>query len=302
VILPPMAWLTPTPPAPPAPPRAGRSAGFWRAWFAFQRRLRIGRTPTPPRLARAVAGIWELDGAAFALALAVPVVPALGLRLAGPPVLRRFGPPALFVALFVAAGAYGQNLGGYAFGLALALHAAGVAAFFEARFPSASIAVRFLRPLALTLVIGLLAPPFVGSLARRVVIPVETEHGVLLINPRAVSAPRPGETVAYLLPRVYFDGAYIAAGTYLGRVLAGPGAEVTFAPGVYRVNGAPAPALPNMPESGVQSVGPGQAFIWPSGVGFRGWTGKFDPAWVVVPDSALVGRPYHRWFWRTQQP
>lgn len=297
-----MAWLTPTPPAPPGPPRAGRSAGFWRAWFAFQRRLRIGRTPTPPLLARAVASIREVDGAAFCLALAVPVVPALGLRLAGPPVLRRFGPPALGIALLVAAGAYGQNLGGYAFGLAIALHAAGVAAFFEARFPSATIAGRVLFPLGITLAVGLVAPPLAGSLARTFVIPVETQHGVLLINPRAVSAPRPGETVAYLLPHAYFDHSYVAAGVYLGRVLAGPGAEVTFAPGVYRVDGASAPALPNMPESGVQTVGPGQALIWPSGVGFRRWTGKFDPARVVVADSALVGRPYRRWFWRTQQP
>jgi len=303
VISRPMAWLTPTPPAPPAPPRAGRSAGFWRAWFALQRRLRIGRTPTPPRLARAVASIWEVDGAAFAFALIVPVVPALGLFLAGPRLLRRFGPPALFVALFVAAGAYGQNLGGYAFGLGLALHAVGVAAFFEARFPSASIAARFLRPLGMTLAVGLIAPPVIGSLARRVVIPVATSEGVLLINPRATAAPvRAGERVAYRLPRSFVANTRVAAGVYLGRVLAGPGATVAFGTGVYTVDGASRPALPHMPETGAQVVPPDQTFIWPTVAGFAGWGRGFDFSRVVVPDSALVGRPYRRWFWRTQQP
>ncbi len=298
-----MAWLTPTSPAPPGPPRAGRSAGFWRAWFAFQRRLRIGRTPASPRLARAVASICEVDGVEFVLALAVPVVPALGLRLAGPPVLRRFGPPALFVALFVAAGAYGQNLGGYAFGLALALHAAGVAAFFEARFPSASIAGRFLRPLGITLAVGLIAPPAIGSLARRVVIPVATSEGVLLINPYATAAPvRVGERVAYYLPRSFVANTRVAAGVYLGRVLAGPGANFAFGPGGYTVDGVSRPPLPHMPETGATRIEAGHAFIWPTVAGFGGWGQGFDFSRVVVPDSALVGRPYRRWFWRIQQP
>jgi hypothetical protein len=244
-----------------------------------------------------------LDGAAFALALIVPVVPALGLFLAGPRLLRRFGPSVLALALFVAAGAYGQNLGGYAFGLALALHAAGVAAFFEARFPSASIAARFLRPLGITLAVGLIAPPAIGSLARRVVIPVATSEGVLLINPRATAAPlRIGERVAYDLPRSVVANTRVVAGVYLGRVLAGPGATVAFGPAVYTVDGASRPALPHMPEQGAQLVPPDHAFIWPTVDGFGGWGRGFDFSRVIVPDSALVGRPYRRWFWRIQQP
>jgi hypothetical protein len=57
-----------------------------------------------------------------------------------------------------------------------------------------------------------------------------------------------------------------------------------------------------MPETGAQVVPPDQTFIWPTVAGFAGWGRGFDFSRVVVPDSALVGRPYRRWFWRTQQP
>jgi hypothetical protein len=279
-----------------APPRAGRAAGFWRAWFRVCRNLRPVVLRIPPNL-RLPPQPW--------MPFAVVCVPLLGLYHSR---LRAFaGIAAGLYGLFcfVALGAYGQFLGSIAFGLTIAIHAAGVVAYLDAKAPAENVIHRIVRQLFVVLAVSLLVPVFVGRVLDRVVIPVAGPDGTLLINPFARSQPLlTGEIVAYKMESAREQGFTLAEGVYLGRVLGGPGNEIVFATGFYSLNGIDRPALPHMPVTGRYKTEVGQSIVWPTVFfAYGNFSGRTFPVHrAVVDDSALVGRPYKRWFWRTQSP
>ncbi len=279
-----------------APPRAGRTAGFWRVWFRLCRNLRLGVLPIPhdfqfpPRP-------W--------LPFAIVVVPLLGLRYSR---LRPYaGIAAGLYALsgLVALGAYGQFLGSIAFSLTIAIHAAGVVAYLDAEAPADTVVYRIVRQLMVVVALSLLLPVFVERVMDRIAIPVGGPDGTLLINCFAREQPLlPGEIVAYKMDSAFEQGFTLAEGVYLGRVLGGPETEIVFSPGFYRLNGIDHPALPHMPVTGQYKTDPGQSLVWPVVFfAYGNFSGRTFPAHrAVVADSALVGRPYKRWFWRTFTP
>jgi hypothetical protein len=98
--------------------------------------------------------------------------------------------------------------------------------------------------------------------------------------------------------------ALVRTGLYLGHVIAVPGERVTFTNGFFRVNdGVPRPALPLMPGQGELKVPAARVLVWPgdapgSTAGRRG-AYTLPPEALLLRKSALVGRPYKRWFWRS---
>ena len=153
----------------------------------------------------------------------------------------------------------------------------------------------------------ILFPVMASRALSLVVLRVATDTGTLLINPLDTAPPlHPGEQVAYRLKGSEgYRGhtrVVIESGIYLGQVFALPGETVSFSPGVYVVNGISHPALPSMPKQGELRIGAGQVAIWPTSFGFRSRLGGLPIETTLLAESALAGRPYKRWFWRTLTP
>jgi hypothetical protein len=239
------------------------------------------------------------------LPFAVVFVPLLGLHFSVHRAYVRIAAALFAVSAIIALGAYGQVMGGVAFGLVIALHASGIAAYLDHTAPADSFVYRLGRRFLLLGGVGLLLSVTTARIMERIVVPVTGPTSVLLINPHAQTHDLlPGETVAYNLDAIRVSQVRITAGLYLGRVLALPGSEIEFTPSHYRVDGIAHPSLPHMPSSGKVTVEAGRSFIWPSVFLFSGDPGtrSFPLSGGLVADSALVGRPYKRWFWRTQTP
>ncbi len=278
------------------PPRAGRAAGLWRAWFGYCRACpRFGHFITVPL--EKIADGWLL--------FPIFCVPLLGLLLAGRPLLRRFGPPLFVLAAFFALACVGQTGGGVALGLMAAIHAIGIAEYLDEHVPAGSRTRIILRRGCLALACSVLALWFSPPVVRWLVVPVGSAQGPLLCNPFARTPPFPRQAVvAFHLPNHQQHGLRINEGVNLGRVIACPGDQVSFSPGAVTVNGVRHRALPLMPTSGTVHVPTGHTLVWPVDLQSSGrrFGGTLEPQPFVVSDSALVGRPYKRWFWRTFNP
>lgn len=277
------------------PPRAGRFAWFWRAWYSVSRSCHVGWIRVPvERIARARP----------ISSLGIVLIPILGLYFSALRRFTRLAVGAYFIALFISFAGYGQALGGAAFGLMAGIHGLGIAAYLDAESPADSRLHRVARSVLLTAVVSVLVGGFLNSVIQRFVVPVQGPGGVILINTLSRQSPLvPGELVAYNLEASYAAGLRVGAGTYLGRVLAGSASTIRFTTGQYVLNDTSHDALPFMPPEGEVVAGPGQSLIWPVVFQFSNRYGRTLRGDIVkVDDSALVGRPYKRWFWRTFSP
>lgn len=288
---------TPAPFSPYAPPRAGRGAWFWRRWFDYRRANHHFERLLPARLAR-----FTIPWTQFA----VFVVPLLGFFLASPPLVRRWAPVVFCAAALLALACIGQFASGVAVGFMAALHAFSIAEYLRAIKPSTSGFYRNLRLSGLVLTFTLLGNALAPRVTSWLVVQVGTETGVVLVNPVDRQPPFPADTpVAVHLPRHYHNGLRLDEGLYIGRVIASPGDLVRFGPGSISINGVPRDPLRFMPDKGELRIPPGRTLVWPVDLGNRGRRGEgrmLSADALLVPDSALVGRPYKRWFWRTQTP
>lgn len=288
---------TPAPFSPYAPPRAGRGAWFWKTWFDYCRANRRLERILPAPLVRFTIS-W--------VQLAVFVVPLLGFFLASPPLVRRWAPVVFAAAALLALACIGQFASGVAVGLMAALHAFSIAEYLRATRPPAAWFWRNVRLSGLVLAFTLLGNTLAPHLTNWLVVPVGTETGVVLVNPSDREPPFAANAlVAVHIARHYDRGLGLDAGLYLARVVAVPGEHIRFAPGEISINGAPREALRFMPGEGELRLPPGRSLVWPVDLGNRGRRGEgrtLSPEALIVPDSALVGRPYKRWFWRTQTP
>ena len=311
--------------SPYAPPRAGRVAGIWRVWFATRRRL---------ILANRQRRFDEKALQAPLMLLAVACVPLLGLRFSPHRLLLLLAAPVLVISLYLAVEGYGDQSGSIPFGIAIAIHSASVGAYVQTAWPAPTTLFRIVRQTGIALAVMLLSILSIPRLLSVIVLRVPVSGGVLLINPHAHSAPYAhGERMAFRLRsygttlgtglpddgdetepepdafqhRVTVNGIDINPGLYLGRVLALPGDRVSFTPGFFSVNEGPRqPALPLMPPAGHVTVPTACILVWP--VETTIWAPHGPGNWSLPPEalllrkSALVGRPYKRWFWRTFTP
>jgi hypothetical protein len=132
------------------------------------------------------------------------------------------------------------------------------------------------------------------------------EHRVVLINPRDREPPfQVGAPFAFRSGEHVVRNLRTISGLYLGTMIAPSGARVEFTPDLVLVNGIAHPADPMLPHQGALIVPPGRVFVWPLGLRIAPGSDaeRLQLAQgFVIRDSALVGRPYKRWFWRTLNP
>jgi hypothetical protein len=279
-----------------APPRAGRSAWFWRAWYAACRHSPLGRLRVPVERFRVARPLR---------AVAVVVVPALGFYYSYRRAYFNIAAAVYGVALLFALTEYGRMLGGAAFGLVVGIHAVGIAAYLNSTSPSVSFEYRLARTLVLVAAVATLLGVGLVRVCGCFILPVEGAKGTLLINVLDNGRPvKPGEVVAYFMKSPGGGQIRVDEGVYLGRVLGGAGSELKLGDAYYVLNGVSQPSLPYMPAKGLVVAGRGQFLIWPTVFQFnyKPVTRTIPEASALVDDSALVGRPYKRWFWHTQSP
>lgn len=278
------------------PPRAGVTRYGWNLWYAVRRRtwrwFPTFRAVVPPLTFSSVQVVVML----------VPTYAwfALGRRRAA-----RWVVAVWVAAAVVAVVGIGLSVAGWAMGVMVGLHAVGVAEYFclhsilsRWRF----WLTRFPAVLGFTAIAYGWAAPRICSL---VVIPVRSEHGLLLINSaRRGSELQRGELVAFQRERWYFAGFLVREGVHLGRVVGLPGDVISFQAKEFRVNGQAQPRQTSMPREGELRVPVQHRFIW-----MPAFTREFEredaatrfaAEVALVPDGKIVGRPYEQWFLRRQ--
>jgi hypothetical protein len=288
--------VRPQPRAPFDPPRAGVTRGVWNAWFAVLRRTRV-RLPRTPSL-----HFPSLS----AETVAVIIVPAYAWIALGKPATARWAFVAYVLAAVVAVTCLGWNIAGWAAGVMITIHALGIAEYFYSGQRFTPPRHRLLRSVGVVLAVSLAYTVVTRHLLGYVAIPVQTARaGVILVNNWAsLRSVAVGELVAFRTDGWRKGNVRIPGGVYLGRVFAHAGEEIAFAADTFLVNGRTRARLPFMPRSGKAQVPPDCVFVWPVELQaeFRDAEQAIDFTQSVAfrPRADIVGRAYHRWFWRKQ--
>ncbi len=281
------------------PPRARWSARFTRAWFAFRRAVRSEalREKTDQLLGRRGLTLRR-----YALSLLVPGYSfgALGRRRIGRGVGLAYALSALVFVLWL-----GYPVASLAVGLMISLHVTSILFL-----PSSDLSLpkRLIYSLAVLLVVSqLVYLPARRFVENHVLLPLRLGERVVVINVlKSPGAIRRGDWVAYRIEADGGQGVAIREGFALDKVLAVSGDQVVYSSGDFQINGVSHPRRPHMPASGERIVPRKCWFLWPSLAISR--EGPATDALVaaqmdrlsLVPESAFVGKPFARWFWRRQ--
>jgi len=209
------------------------------------------------------------------------------------------------VALVVFVIWLGRPASDWAFFLLISAHVASVSQLIQSRLVTQRLAVQMaISMLLFTAATMLVYLPVRALFHEHVAMPLQTAHGVVIVNPRAKSASvRRGEVVAYRIAGGYDHGVILRSGYGLGPVLAVAGDRVKFTPAAVWVNDTPHLRLDRMPQSGELGVTEGHWFVWPD---VR--VSAYNPVMVSaellrlaqVERSQVVGRPFKRWFFWKQ--
>lgn len=276
------------------PPRAGPLRGAWNAWFTFRRktRLRIPRNPV-------TLGVPDFSSRTAAVLL----FPIYAWVVLGKPARARWAAVAYAVSMLVALICVGWSAAGYAAGVMITLHGLGIAEYFSSSSFTEKLRYRFARTAGSILVVAIAYTVISRSLLNRFVLPVQTNHAVVLINRWALTPAKPEEIVAFRTAAWRAGNTRIPAGVYLARVFASAGDVVSFADESFSVNGTSQPRRPFMPKSGTISIPPGNSFLWPIELTAeyreQEQALNFARTIAVRPDAEIVGQPYSWWFWRS---
>jgi hypothetical protein len=279
-----------------APPRAGLLRGFWNVWYGFRRRYRVRFLEwSVPTLASALpAHRWK---AIF--------IPTYAWRPLGRGALARIGGIVYLACAAFSIVALGWKSAGVAGGIMVALHGLATAEFLFSGKLMPAPRYRFFW-FAATMVAVALAYAFVGPrLLAPVVVPMQTARGPILIDtltdPASVTR---GDTIAFRGKRWWSGNVLLRDGAYFGRVLGVAGDVVTFNETTFAVNGQTQARRLGMPRQGEVKVTERHVFLWPSDLrqefARHQQAVEFAQKVALLPADAVIGRPYRRWFFRTQ--
>lgn len=280
------------------PPRAGAARFWWNTWYALRRRtwrwFPTFRTAVPP------INLTQSG-------LLVVAVPTYGWYALGRLRLWRYALAAWLGSALAAISCIGLESAGWALGVMITLHALGIAEYFYsgklwdrprywwARYPMV---------LAVMALVYSLAAPRAAAL---LVVPVQSDQGLLLINTtsRVAGLPR-GETVAFRRGPWQSRNFVLHGGAYLGQIVGLPGDVVVFRPTEFVVNGQAQPRRTAMPRHGQLTVPARHRWVWPMAMRREFEREESEASFAanvaLMPESHLVGRPYRYWFWRRQGP
>ena len=237
------------------------------------------------------------------------LIPGLAVYLRGP---RLYGKAALAACalLFLCSMVwFGYPSGNYAFGLLLSIHVTGLVYYCSPWLNNEPFHARILFTIGALLVLGLF---LYMPLRTHWLLPLRVkDHAVIVEKFAPARGIKRGDWVAYKLSGYYFsnhrgNGVSSETGLGLGSVLATAGDRVEFSTNHFTVNGVPQPLLAHMPTSGNLVVPENHWFIWPNVAISGNWNvGEENISSAMlqmanVPEKQFAGKPFKRWFWRTQ--
>jgi hypothetical protein len=283
------------------PPRARWYARIFYLGLRTRHQLALDRIRMPKGIT-----FWGL--------IAGRLVPGLAVYLRGPRLWGRLAMAACAWLFLVFVVMLGFPLGNYAFGLIVSIHASGLAYYCTPLTREMSLPGRLLFTLALLMGLGLaFYAPARSILQNHCLQPVRFgSHAVVIDRMASSGHVRRGDVIAYALGgyRLSNHGAVdvMDSGTTLGTVLALPGDRVEFSADGVSVNGELQKPLPHMPRTGAVTVPEKHWFIWPNLAisGNGNWRVPEDTIsstmlqMATVSETDFAGRPFKRWFWRTQ--
>lgn len=284
------------PPASPSfyPPRAGPFKKSFRWRFRLRAHLESAERLT--RLREIVVSLPPM------------LLPAYSYFSLGRKV-GRFMAGSYLCCLLVFALFFGYPLGRWAFIGMLSLHASSASFFLGRRWPEIRLGVRVLLGLAmLALFSQLIYAPARQWIEGHWALPIQQARRVVVVRPGPVEHAARGTWIAYQVTGGG-DGLFVREGYALSVIYGVGGDVVRFGTDSFAVAGKSFPMLPYMPRQTEWPIPAGHYFVWAE---FKVAGGGHGPvpaqeaiarvyqANAVVPASQIVGRPFHRWFWRTQ--
>ena len=277
------------------PPRAGASRGIWNAWFALLRRIRINsgasvRFTGLPRLKLEHMAVVLLPGYGW-IPLERPLVAFVSAAL--------YGVAALAALIWI-----GLTAAGLAAGLMIAIHAAGIAQYFYSGRRSPAVRHRTARSVMVLVLVAIVYGVFIRGVVNRVVIPVQTSRGVLLVNSwKGARGIVPGDIVGFYSDSWRVGNVMAAGGLHFGRVVALGGESIVFHADRVTINDTDQARVATMPTTGSVLVPDGHVFIWPLEMRerFQYESNRLDFArgFALQPFKNVAGRAYAWWFWRS---
>jgi hypothetical protein len=283
------------------PPRAGGLAWLRPAWYRFRKALNAERL-TPPE------GVWTI--------CAGILIPGIGLHSVGLHSLSRLIMASYGLALLIFLAGLGYSIATLALVAMIFMHVTSVCYLQRRFFPETVLSTRITFALGMLLLVslGLYWPARIVT--EKIILPLHTPAGVVVVNSRASSAQiRTGDAVAFRVAPLSgrFDngtdhGAVIVeAGYGFGAVLGLSGDVIQFTPTNYFINGQPRRREKAMPETGQFTIPPKSWFLWPdfaiygNGRAAQMQAEELFRALGVVAQTNFVGRPFQRWFFRRQR-
>lgn len=232
-------------------------------------------------------------------------LPLLGLILASPRLVRAVGLWTALVCALVALAYPDRVVFGFALGIFAAIHALGVVDYWQIHHPITSLRARGLRRVSITIGSVWFCLTMIPPAVFHLVLPVgDAQGGTVLIRPQRQIAPVVnGEPVAFNLHGSQLGNLRIAGGLYYGRVLASASERVNLGPDLFRKLKLERSAFPWSLDEVSLVIPEDSVLVLPYGRrwgAFPGMSNKRLMECFIIPESALVGRPHKRWFWRTQ--
>lgn len=218
-----------------------------------------------------------------------------------------------FLATYLLAGlifivALGYTMGGFAFGIMIAVHATSIVFLESYWLRESGFGLRVCLALGtLAVVWGAVYSPLIRFAERHWVMPLRIGERVIIVSRRASPQTlKRGDWVAYRIQRSSEGELHIRSGLDLAPVLALAGDRVEFTSDTYTVNGVHNHLLDLMPSQGEMTVPEKHWFVWPQiAIGVR----RNVPDTTVssamlqigmVSQEEIVGTPFKKWFWREQ--
>ena len=281
-----------------APPRAGALGGVWRAWYALRRRVGI-RIPHAPLVLQGV-GLGRQD-------LAVLLIPIYAWFALGRRTFARCAIGAYVAGVAISLLCVGWPSAGYASGVMFTLHGLGIAEYFYSGKLREKPPYRFARYGGVLLAAGLVYSLGSDRLFATFVLAVPTDRGVVLINTwTPPTSLQRDELVAFRTGGWRSGNVLTRAGIYAGRVCGLPGEVVKFRRDGFEVNGQVRRRMQGMPTGGELTVPSDRTLVWPLELQREFRDGLQPKAFAegpaLVAGTAVLGRPYERWFLRVQIP
>jgi hypothetical protein len=248
------------------------------------------------------------DAMSWGRFFAALLIPGLAFRLRGERMIGN-----LILTVYMVLGAVfilwlGSSVTNVAFGLMMSLHATSILFLCRPWLAGMRLRWRLLLSIAMLLVLaGLIYSPLRRQVERRWLMPVRAHGRVVIVNTSVASHDvGRGDWVSYRIDGGRYEEAVLWSGLALQRVLGLPGDRVRFTPSACLINDVSWPHQDGMPSSGGYVVPENHWFIWPDPViTRRGHTTESTKDSVLlllsdVDQRQFVGRPFKRWFWRTQ--